>query len=414
MSNRFFTFCILLLCLTGCLDKQELEDQSYVMAIGVDATDNKNEYAFTYQIANPEVNLYSGISGDEPPTETFTVKGNDFLNATYAANAFITKEIRLDHAKTIIISEELARSDNFIRVIQSATKTPQLRRGIQIVVSKEKAQTFIDNNKPVTESRIHKFYEAVFSSAMEAGLIPEASFHRFFQITEGDADLFLAVYATTEHESVGNSEHRKGDQYIAGKVPQTGGPTTQFMGSAVFKEGKMIDILNGEETRLAHTLDPTLRMDNYIATIPDPINPEFNITYTYTQQKDAKVKIDYHKDKPTDINVKVHFKVEVNAIPSLIEYPKDIAKQRKLEKTIVARLETKAEKLAKKSQEEYKSDPFYWSLYIRHHFKTIPEYEAADWNKEIFPNANVNVTFELDQLEFGKIISDTQLDETRD
>jgi len=166
MTNRFLTFCIIILCLTGCMDRQELEDQSYVMAIGVDATDKENEYAFTYQIANPDVNLQSGLSTNEPPTEIFTIKGNDFLNATYTANAFITGEIKLDHTKAIIVSEELARNENFIRVIQSATKTPQLRRGVHIIVSKEKAEEFINNNKSVTVKRIHKFYESVFSSVI--------------------------------------------------------------------------------------------------------------------------------------------------------------------------------------------------------------------------------------------------------
>ncbi|QGH32608.1 Ger(x)C family spore germination protein [Gracilibacillus salitolerans] len=408
-------FLIFLILLTGCYDRIELEQQSYVMAIGIDTTDQKGIYAFTYQIANPEVGSAAGQGGsDEPPTEIVTVNGADILSATYTANSFVSKQITLDHTKIITVSEELARDEDFLRVVQSASRSPQIRRGVQLVVTKENASDFINNNKPLMEKRPHKYYQFMLDRAVQTGIIPEATLHRFFQITEGDADLFLAIYATTESSEDKTNTTRTEDQYIAGEIPQIGGSPTQFMGSAVFKEGQMIDILNGEETRLAQMLDNTLEMDSYIATIPDPLMPDFRISYNYAQKEDPNINVNYHKDKPTEIEVKIPFQVEVIAIPSLIRYSQNKEFEHILKKSITRRLEDKTEALIKKSQEEFKSDPFYWSLYVRKHFKDVKDYEKADWNKKIYPIAQISVNYQLDKLEYGKMIDDSKLDKVRD
>lgn len=401
--------------LSACNDRIELEQQSYVVAMGVDVTDQKGVYAFTYQIANPEVGS-AAVQGsaDEPPSEIVTVNGADFLSATYTANSFVAKKITLDHTKIIVVSEELAKSDDFIRIIQSASRTPQIRRKVQLIVSKEKASDFINYNQPITEKRPHKYYQFMLTRASQTGIIPESTLHRFFQITEGDADLFLAIYATNEMSE--DKTNKKGfeDNYIAGEIPQIGGSPTQFMGSAVFKEGKMIDTLDGEDTRVAYMLDPTLEMDDYLATIPDPLMPEYRITYDYAQPKDPNINITYHKSKPTTIQVDVHFHAEVIAVPSLVNYTQNKEKQKKLADAIIQRLQEKTDKLIEKSQKEYQSDPFYWSLYVRKNFLTVPEYEQADWHKKLYPNADITVTYHLDKLEFGKMIDDSNLDEVRD
>ncbi|KAB8136244.1 Ger(x)C family spore germination protein [Gracilibacillus oryzae] len=413
MIRKLLLWLLFLLLLGGCQDRIELEQQSYVITIGIDATDQKGIYALTYQFANPEVGYSASSSADEPPSEIVTVNGSDLLSATYFANSIVSKQITLDHTRVIVVSEEVARSDNFLRIIQSASRTPEIRRKVEIIVSKEKASDFITNNKPLMETRPHKYYQSMLSRAIQTGIIPKATIHQFFQITEGDADLFLGIYATTD-QSDNKDDEMEEDQYIAGEIPQKGGPPTQFMGAAVFKEGKMIDILDGEETRIAQILNTTLDMDSFITTIPDPLMPEYNITYHYSQTEEPAIDIQYNKDKPTIIDVKVKFKAEIVAIPSLIDYTQKADDRRTLENAIVKRVKKKTEDLIEKSQKVYRSDPFYWSLFIRKHFKDIPSYEEADWQNNIYPNANINVEYEIDKLEFGKMINDTNLNEVRD
>lgn len=403
-----------LLLLTSCYDQKELEQQSFVIAIGIDQTEEEGLYQFTFQIANPEVGstLSSGGS-QEPPRETVSMTGTDLLTATNTANAFVSKEIILDQSKVIIISEQLARSEDFLRIIQSASRSPQIRRGVQLIVSKENASVFLNNTKPTMEQQPHKYYQYMLSRAKQTGIIPDANLHRFFQITEGDADLFLAIYATTERseEKLTKSE----DHYIAGEIPQEGGNPTQFMGSAVFKEGQMIDIINGQETRLCNILDKSMQMDDLLATYPDPLNPKYNIAADYAQKSNPTIALQYdRKSNQATINVTVPFELEILAVPSLIDYSKNDKNQKILRDSIEKVNEEKTLALIKKSQTEYGSDPFYWSIYIRKYFLDVPDFEKADWNKKIYPNATVKVNYEMKRLRFGKMLNDSKLDEVRD
>ncbi|WP_226038321.1 Ger(x)C family spore germination protein [Aquibacillus saliphilus] len=400
--------------LAGCYDRTELEEQSYVIAIGVDLTDKNGLYKITFQIANPEVGTsMTGSGPDEPPRETVTVEGTDIISATATANSFVSKELKLDHTKVLVLSEKFARSGDLLRAIQVSSRTKQIRGGVQIIVSKEKARDFIDNNNPKMETRPHKYYQVMLNRASEIGIIPNTDIHRFFQITEGDADLFLAPYASTEIDEK-PKENGTEDGYIAGEVPQEGGSRSQFMGSAVFKEGKMIDVLTGAETRIAQTLDNTIDLSDIYSTYEDPVDPNYRVAGAFAKKQNTAIKIDYKENGTTKIDVTVPFEMEIFAIPSLTNYSQNAKNREKLRKSIEDSLTKAAEDLVKKSQEKYETEPFYWSLYVRNNFKTIQEYEKADWNKKIFPHADITITYRLETLEFGKMIDDTHLNEVRD
>ncbi|GAE95380.1 hypothetical protein JCM21714_4612 [Gracilibacillus boraciitolerans JCM 21714] len=92
--RKLSVFLILSFILSGCYDRIELEHQSYVIAVGIDTTEQEGVYSFTYQIANPEIGSAAvQIGPDEPPTEIVTVNGADILSATYTANSFVSKKL---------------------------------------------------------------------------------------------------------------------------------------------------------------------------------------------------------------------------------------------------------------------------------------------------------------------------------
>ncbi|RSK25674.1 Ger(x)C family spore germination protein [Bacillus sp. HMF5848] len=414
MVRKLLWAVVLMAIMTGCMDKKELEEQAYVMAIGLDLYKGEKQNVWvTFQIANPEVgSTLAGGSTQEQAKETVTLLANDFITAKNTANSFISRDITLDHTKVLIVSEELARSKDFIRIIQSAMRSRELRRGVQIIVSKEKASDFLQNNKPALETRPHKYYQFMINRAKETGIIPESTVHRFFQLTEGDADLFLAMYATTKVEGEKKMDGME-DRYIAGNVPQKGGNQTQFIGSAVFKEGQMIDVINGEMTRLCLILDNTLNIKDMLATYPDPVNEKYYVSTRVIKKKPTLVDLKYYKDRPTEINVSVAIDLEIVAVPSLVNYSLKENRE-ELRRSIRDGLNERFNKFIKKTQEEYKGDPFYWSLYVRKYFLTVPAYEEADWSKKIYPNAHINVSFDIENIRYGKIIRNSDLEKVRD
>lgn len=413
LIKYLYIFCSLTV-LVGCYDKKELEEKSYVVAIGLDKAEEKGKIQVTFQITNPEVgNQITGGGSQEKPKETVTLTANDFISAQNTANAFVARELSLDHTKVIIISEKLARSKQLLNVIQTATRAQQLRRETSLIISKESASQFLNENEPLLETRPHKYYQFMIDRAKETGIIPKSDIHRFFQITEGDADLFLAMYATSEVDKEGEKNGHE-DEYLAGQIEQQGGNSTQFMGSAVFKEGQMIGTLTGEETRFALLFDNTIHMEDLLVTYPDPKAPEYRIAGRVTKKKDTEVDVLYEKDRQTMINVKIPLDIEILAVPSLVNYSQNKQSREFLKQEIEKNLEEKAQQLINKTQEEYKAEPFYWSLYIRKYFSTIKQYEKADWNKKIYPQADVNVDFVIEVVQFGKQLKESNLSEIRD
>ena len=106
------------------------------------------------------------------------------------------------------------------------------------------------------ETRPHKYFQFMIDHGIQNGLIPDSTLFRFFKTMNRGTDLFLAMYTTAKQEK--NPEIKNEDEYLAGQLDATGEiDDTQFIGSAVFKNGVMIDKLNGQETRIVNIFDDT-------------------------------------------------------------------------------------------------------------------------------------------------------------
>jgi len=409
----WLTICSLSLMLVGCEDMMEIEKQAYVIAVGVDQTDQEGKYQFTFQISNPDVGAGSEGTNRKLVHETISIPSSDLITAVDIANDFVTKKINLDHTRVLLISEELAKTGDFIRIVQPSSRTTQMRRSIQLIVTKEKAETFLRNASPKLEQKPHKYFQYMITRANETGVIPDADFHRFFQITEGGKDLFLAIYATTIQEE--ENLNKPSIEKIAGELIQSGGNPAQFMGAAVFKNGKMIDILNGQETRITNVLDKTKNMNNILSSFPDPVDPTYNISGYIIQKVNPTIDIQYdHEKEHASIDIFVPLDFEIVAIPSMVHFSESNELINLLTKSFEEHYQSITTELIKKTQQEYQGDPFYWSIFVRKLFKDIPSYEEANWCEEIYPDADINVSVELERLEFGKSLYDTNIDRDSD
>ncbi|WP_409304809.1 Ger(x)C family spore germination protein [Peribacillus sp. SCS-155] len=398
--------------LTGCVEYKEADELAYVIAIGLDKSKRTGLMKVTYLISNPEVGtLPTGGGTNEPPTETVTVEASDFISSRNTANVSVTKELSYDLLKVFIISEELAKETQFIRHIYDATKDREIRRDVILVVSKEQAHTFLNKNKPKLETRPHKYFELITERVIQTGMSPPSDLHRFIRITEGDEGLFLSMYATTKLAK----KPRKGyeDEFLAGEVKMEGfHDKTQFLGSAVFKEGKMIGKLTGEETRLAQQLDPTSELADILGTFPDPFHKDFRIAARIIKDRPNDVKTSISRGRAT-IDVTVPLTVEILSNPSMVDYAQDNKKKEALKKSLEKGIENKMMKLVKKTMKDYKAEPFYWSSYARKKFKTAEEYSKFDWMRS-YPDSIVNIKVKIRFGEFGQQYKVPKMKEVKD
>jgi spore germination protein KC len=404
---------VIVLTLTGCWDQKELDQKAYVIGIGLDPHEAEGKVKVTYIIANPEVgSQQSGGGTNEPPQETITLAADDFISSRNTANTVISKEISYDLLRVIIVSEELAKESNFIRWIYSAAKDREIKRSTQLIVTKENAAKFISNNKPKLETRPHKYFEFMIDRGQQTGMIPNTDLNDFFRVTESDADLFLAIYATTEKEESDRS-NMSDDDFLAGEI-QVEGVTNdaQFIGSAVFKEGRMIGKITGEETRISSLLDDTWDIADFKTTFKDPFDERFRISARISKTRGNKFQFKQQSGGPV-IDIKVPLYIEVLSDPSMINYAKNKERVNDLKKAMRAKIEDNITKYIKYTQEEFGGDTFHLSIPTRKKFGTLGEFRDFDWMKS-YPNAEVNVSVDIRFGEFGRQTKFPKLEEVRD
>ncbi len=242
--------------------------------------------------------------------------------------------------------------------------------------------------------------------------MPESTINRFFAITDADADLFLAMYGSPNKQK--DIEFNDEDKYLAGQVPKKGGDPVQLMGSAVFKEGKMIGKLNGEETRIVNLLDNTQVIEDLFSSFADPLNKKYKIGVRIEKKNKTKVKIKLRKGRPPKIDVFYPVEIELLSIPSMIDYGSNLENQALLKRTIESKMTDNAERLIEKTQKEFKSDAFYWSLYARPLFSSVKEYEKWDWTNKQYPFAEINVKLDVQITGFGKQLRESEMKKVTD
>lgn len=391
---------IMLLFLSGCWDQLAIDERAYAVAIGLDKGEEENQIKITFLITNPELSRSEGGQGsNEPPREVITFETNDLISAKDMANTVIAKQVTYTQLSYILVSEKLAKDKNFVRMMYDVAKEPEIKRDVRLIVTKEEASQFLEKTEPKLETRAHKFFELILEYGIRTGYIPDTDINRYFRITEGKGTLFLGIYATTETDK---SNNRNGeDNFIAGEFNAEGETNnSEFAGSAVFKDGKMIGTLTSEETRLTILLNDTLNSGHMLTTFPDPYNEKYRVVTRLVKKRNNEVKINLNGKNPT-IDVTIPLYVEVLSNHSMINYAIENEKRKFLKKYIEERITSKLNNVIKKTQKEFKSEPFGWNLEVRKKFSTIPEYEKYNWGEK-YPEIQVNVAVNINFGQFGK------------
>lgn len=393
----------LLLSLTGCWDRVEVEGQSYVITMGLDVAEN-NLLEVTYQIANPKGGGLTGLQGSsskEPIHQNITFKVHDLVSARDLYTVSGTRQLSFAFTRTLVVSEKLAKSDKFYNYMSAILRERQIRIDTYLIICKENTAEFIKNNKSDMESRPQKLYVQMAQRWEETALTPFSTIFRFNQRKVQDADLFLCNYGTT----VKNPSESKPNEheYEPGEVDTEGGNPVQIIGGAVFKKGKMVGSVNGYETRLSLLLREEFKQNNALFSFPDPFDSNYRVTTNLSKGSKFDLKIEM-KDSIPSIKVNVPIELVIMSIPSMVDYIYDLDKQEVLRSSIEKQLTEDLNKLVQKMKDEFGGEGFQWSYKARKKFWTFDEYKNYDW-MEAYMNSKVQVKTKVKIVGIGKQLS---------
>ena len=334
--------CIMLILIfSGCYDIREIDDVAHVLAIGVDRGVS-DKWRLTLQFASLNENSGNeqqegdGSSGGGAASESgggqdgytyVTVDAPSFFTGIDMLNSSVPRRLVFTHASLIVLSEELSKDDIVGDYIAPIIRFREVRRTAHMVVTKGSALDYIRANQPFIGTTLAKALQTAATESTNTGYFLHTTLSDFYnqlKSTCGQPVVTMAAVNEFRHfkekGSKWGNEFNTGGQYLAGQLPRQGQNKIEYWGTALFDQGKMVDELNGQETRTLAIIRGEFERGFF--TLQDPKEPKFVIPLDVRPAGRPKVKISFNGDTPT-IDLTIHLKGDILAVQSRLHYEQD-------------------------------------------------------------------------------------------
>jgi spore germination protein KC len=377
--TRFhFLLLVMLLILTGCWDKLELNDVSIITGIAIEKGADA-PYKMTVSSINSAEFSKTGASGNTPST-TFSLEGNSVSELANKMNVGMTRKQIYSHTRIVVIDEEVARA-GMLEFLDFLERSGEFRNDFNLLISNGvKASEILKIAYPLQKDPSMKIHNQTQSLEKYWGGDPGVALTDFITALVVDGRHPVAAAVTVKGdpkkgESVDNNKKLDLDALVL------------IDGMGIFKHDKLMDILPIEDTR-AYLWTQDIK--NTILSVPcsneEGERTKYNDVRIVTAATKKEVK---YKNGKAELIVKIISESEIvgtQCTDSLTD-PKTFDKYEKQAEKYV---ENDVKKLINKVQEEYKIDIFgFGESMNRSNHKTFKKIKAK-WDP-IFSEANVKV-----------------------
>lgn len=395
------TLCVLLisaiLCsvFSGCFDRREIDDLTYVIAMGIDKGETST-LRFTIQYAIPIAMGGGGEGGSggggSEAVSTLTVECPSLLAGINMINNSVGKQVSLAHAKVMVFSEELARSGSVSILTRAVTRIKEFRPNLVIAIARGTAEEYLKSIQPKQEADPSKYYELKFNAYKYTGFSDNTELHDFHireesygvqpvaalvGVNKKKSIEDLAADNSTAAEKDRSEKPSEGD-YLAGDLPRVGDIQGETMGLAVFCGPTLVGELDGNET--TRYLMVTGKYRYAYVTFPDPQKNNSIIVLNLKQSRNPIHKIEMVGDKP-HIKVEIRLEADFMSIQSGINYESSGLREI-FEQSAEAKLGEEILNLLNKTAKEMRSDIFGFGNEYKYRFLTWDDWQSFEWLKK--------------------------------
>ncbi|MED4226668.1 Ger(x)C family spore germination protein [Neobacillus cucumis] len=382
--KRFIIFFMIVstVFLSGCWDRQELQDLDIVSAIGIDKGGNtsENRYLVTVQVFNEGQIATAGGQGVKSmsaPVTTYSAVGSTVEEAIRKVMPKSPQELFFPHVQLMVIGEELARKKGIHDLFDFIERDSQFRTLFPILVVRDNtAKTLLQITTPLEDVPSAKIVGGLESTTKIRGEYASTRADQVIQQLErGETANLTGVQITGDPEK-GNKMTN-----IQEISPKT---AIEIRGLAIFKKGKLKKWLDEDTARGAIWINNELKktvIDLNCEKVKKGIAAEVMRTKT-------KIKAEIKNQKPV-----IQITVKSEGHLSEVHCPIDLSKHTSIEK-----LENQMEKeikeevmMAVKEAKKQKTDIFRFSEYINRENPKLWKEIKKKWNDEIFPETKINV-----------------------
>lgn len=188
--RSFLVVVALCLCLSGCWDNREIEEQTLVVALAVDKHEKGVQTSIQAPIPVKVVGSGGGEEGGgeggQEAVELLTASGADLSESFQALQNKTNRDLNFGHMRLVVISEELAR-EGLEDLVDGLGRLHEVRRRLWPVVVQGKAAKALE-----TELKMEQIPAEYFIDMVETGVRDERminfTFGRFLSKLRNEVD----------------------------------------------------------------------------------------------------------------------------------------------------------------------------------------------------------------------------------
>ncbi|MBK5484515.1 Ger(x)C family spore germination protein [Peribacillus sp. TH16] len=259
MNRKWLVLLLMMIGTTftsGCWDKKELNEIAIVSAMGIDK-DKEGKLVGTFQIINPGnvAGALQGGGGTNPAISVYRATGNNVLGLDSIASTKISRDMYFAHANLIVIGEEIAKEEGIYAIFDAFERSPEFRATSRIVIARGvKARDIVETLTAIDKVSAEKVIRTIESSEKQQGRSISVNLQEVIKnlVSTGKEPIISGFTVKGNTDKEDKMENTQTSDIEAN-------PTTAGIG--VFKDGKLIDWLDGNKAigsmwvldRIAHT-----------------------------------------------------------------------------------------------------------------------------------------------------------------
>lgn len=369
------------LLLTGCWDKKELNDISFVIAECIDFDDITGEFIIAIQVVRTEAMQKEGANMQVSPVEIVTSRGKTIYEARKNLTKQFDRKPFFPHCKIIIFTERYARigvRETLDRLVRAA----EIRPLDWLIVAKGASAEEVLSVKAGI-SRIQGIYLNDIirwrKDNSESNVMSLQEFTETFLGDEGNP-------TTGVFEIVRNSKDSKEEKAI------------KLSGTAVFKKDKLTSYLTDRETKALNFVTGKLKSGSL--TVTSPIEQDKVVS---CEIKKAKSNI-----KPEIKNGEYIFNINISLVSELTDQQSTIDTSKPgiielIEKQQEEFVKNEAKMIIKKAQNEINLDILGFGGSISRSYPKEWDKLKDNW-QNVFPKASCNVNVKARIIRTGMLL----------
>lgn len=356
----------ILIFLTGCWNRRELNELAIVVGIGIDKVDG--QFLVTTQVINPGQVAVQKSGGGKSPVIVYQETGDTMMEAIRRITTIAPRKMYAAHLRMIVLGEAFAK-DGIGEVLDLLLRDQEFRTDFYIMVAEDaKAEDILKVSTPLEKIPSNKMFSALETSQKEWSGTKAVTLHELTEniVSTGKSLVLTGVII-------------KGNKKIANDIENlevTASPgDLQITNLAVFRKDQLIGWLDEMEGKTYNVITNNEKRTTINLTCPKEGKIVYEVKNSST---DIKVKM---KDKKPEIDLNIFVEGDIAEVQCDIDLTK-AGSINQIEKIYEEYSKKYFEEAIKQIQTKYKADIFGFGEAIHRTEPKVWKTLQKDWDEQ--------------------------------